>query len=80
MQGDGPCTRTDTRQTKLCDPESSCGSVFARKGSVSLGIDYEDSDKPEFYVELSIPSAKKTLSFAYFDAEVCPVCGRKLVR
>lgn len=65
---------------EFCDPESSCGiCIPLGKGSVSFGIDYEDSDKPEFYVELSIPSAKKTLSFAYFDTEVCPVCGRKLV-
>lgn len=65
---------------EFCDPESSCGiCIPLGKGSVSFGIDYENFDKPTFYFVLGTPSARKVRRSAYFDAEVCPVCGRKLV-
>ena len=66
---------------EFCDPNDNCGfCIPLGKGSVSFSMDYENFGRPTLCLTLEIPSAQKIYNTGYFDVEVCPVCGRKLVR
>lgn len=65
---------------EFCDELGASGiCIPLGNGSVSFGIDFEDFETPMLYMRVETPSAEKARrQSAYFEAEVCPVCGRKI--
>lgn len=70
---------TELNECEFCD-EGVDSEICIKlgKGLVSFGIDFEGYETPMFCMALVIPSAPTQMQCEYFEAEVCPVCGRRI--